>query len=82
MKQSQGLSCRGFVALVDDYLDDRLTPWQRTAVGAHLDACTDCATYLELARTVLAVLGAAPQQEATAAAQLLRLRHALDAARP
>lgn len=79
MKRTRNLSCRGVVALLDDYLDGQLTPAQRTAVAAHLDACADCATYLQRARIVLSALSAAPRADTAAAAQLLRLREALDA---
>ena len=81
MKRTKDLSCRGVVALVDDYLDGELTPSQRTAVSAHLDACADCATYLRRARIVLAALSStAAGQERGSDAQLQRLRDALGTA--
>lgn len=78
MKRTKDLSCRGVVVLLDDYLDGQLTPSQRTAVRAHLDACADCATFLRRARLVLATLGStANGEERSADAQLQRLRDAL-----
>lgn len=78
MKRTKDLSCRGVVALLDDYLDGQLTPSQRTVVGAHLDACTDCATYLKRARIILAALSSsASDDEQIADGQVQRLREAL-----
>lgn len=81
MKRTNNLSCRGVVALLDDYLDGQLPPSQRTAVSAHLDACADCATYLRRARIILAALSStAAGEDRGTDTQLQRLRDALGTA--
>jgi anti-sigma factor RsiW len=42
-----GLSCRAFVASLDDYLEGELTPARREAFDTHLATCPDCPNYLD-----------------------------------
>lgn len=78
MKRQRDLSCRGFVALVDDYLDVRLSSAGRAVAAAHLDACPDCSSYLSNARRLLAELAGTSRSEAPVSRlQLERLREAL-----
>jgi putative zinc finger protein len=42
-----GLSCLVFVASLDDYLEDELTPTHLEAFETHLATCPDCPNYLD-----------------------------------
>lgn len=56
------LPCRELVELITDYLDDRLSPADRTRFEAHLAECEACRTYLEQFRQTIRVLGRLPQE--------------------
>lgn len=78
MSRNDGLSCRGFVSLIDDYLDAELSESERSSVGAHLESCADCRSYLHRARIILAALAARPPRADDASrAQLDELRQRL-----
>ncbi len=47
--------------ILNEYLDQALTPAQYTAVDAHLAACADCGDRLETLRAVFADLDALPE---------------------
>ena len=49
--------CQDVVELVTDYLEDALSPADRTAFDAHLAECTGCHRYLEQVRTTVDLLG-------------------------
>ena len=51
------LACRELVELVTDYLDERLSPEDRTRFELHLSLCDGCATYLRQVRQVIATAG-------------------------
>jgi hypothetical protein len=51
------LTCRELVELVTDYLEDALTPEDRTRFELHLTYCDWCRTYLAQMREVLASAG-------------------------
>jgi anti-sigma factor RsiW len=52
------LTCRELVELVTDYLEDRLTPVERTRLEAHLDECEGCRRYVHQMRATIAAVGA------------------------
>lgn len=57
MTHEHGLVCREVVELVTDYLEGRLDGALRERFEEHLDACPDCAVYLQQMRTVIRALG-------------------------
>jgi anti-sigma factor RsiW len=57
------LTCREFVELVTDYLEDRMSPAGRARFERHLAACGGCQAYLDQMRATLAALGRLPEQE-------------------
>ena len=56
------MPCRELVELVTDYLEDRLSPVDRTRFEAHLDACEACRDYLDQFRQTIRALGALPEE--------------------
>jgi anti-sigma factor RsiW len=60
-EMSYAVTCRDFVAFLDDYLSGSLPEDRRTAFNSHLSRCPSCVSYMktysasiELGRTVLA----------------------------
>jgi anti-sigma factor RsiW len=56
------MPCRELVELVTDYLEDRLTPFDRARFEAHLAACDVCRTYLDQFRQTVRTLGRLPEE--------------------
>jgi anti-sigma factor RsiW len=56
------MPCRELVELVTDYLEDRLSPLDRTRFETHLAACDACRTYLEQFRQTVRTLGRLPEE--------------------
>jgi anti-sigma factor RsiW len=50
------------VELVTDYLEDRLSPRDRTRFEAHLAECEYCETYLDQMRQTIRALGRLPEE--------------------
>ena len=46
-----GISCREVVEIVTAYLEDALSPEQRSRMRTHLEMCPPCAEYVEQVRT-------------------------------
>lgn len=46
-----GISCREVVEIVTAYLEDALSPEQRSRMQMHLELCPPCAEYVEQVRT-------------------------------
>lgn len=72
-----GFRCKDIHEHASDYLDGRLSRWQRTQYGIHLFICGPCATFLKQMRTTLATLRRLPPREPPAAdieAQVAKLR--------
>jgi len=57
-----GLTCRGLVELVTDYLEDALDHVARRRFEAHLGECDGCVAYVEQMRTTVQVLGELPEE--------------------
>jgi anti-sigma factor RsiW len=51
------MTCREFVELVTDYLEDRLPASERERFDVHLGVCPGCVTYLEQIRETVAFTG-------------------------
>ena len=66
------MSCQELVELITDYLEDRLSPVDRTRFEAHLAGCEACRTYLEQFRQTIRALGRLPEESLSPEA-----RHAL-----
>jgi anti-sigma factor RsiW len=56
------MPCRELVELITEYLEDRLSPVDRSRFEAHLADCEACATYLEQFRQTIRVLGRLPEE--------------------
>ena len=56
------MPCQDLVELVTDYLEDRLSPVDRTRFEAHLAVCSACGTYLEQIRRTIGALGCLPEE--------------------
>lgn len=56
------MPCRDLVELVTDYLEERLSPVDRTRFEAHLAECEACRTYLEQFRQTIRSLGRLPEE--------------------
>ena len=56
------MPCRELVELVTDYLEDRLSPENRTRFESHLDGCEACHLYLEQFRQTIHALGRLPEE--------------------
>lgn len=56
------MPCRELVELITDYLEDRLTPRDRSRFEAHLAECEACRVYLEQFRQTIRVLGRLPEE--------------------
>ena len=56
------MPCQELVELVTDYLEDRLSPVDRTRFEAHIADCEYCATYLEQMRQTIRTLGRIPEE--------------------
>jgi anti-sigma factor RsiW len=69
------MPCRDLVELVTDYLEERLSPVDRTRFEAHLAECEACRTYLEQFRQTIRSLGRLPEESLS-----LEARNALLAA--
>jgi anti-sigma factor RsiW len=41
------MTCRDFIALLDDYLAGQLPPHSSASFDAHLRCCVDCRNYLD-----------------------------------
>lgn len=52
-----GITCREFVELVTEYLEDRLDTETRTRFDQHVAVCPGCARYLDQIRASTRVLG-------------------------
>lgn len=63
------MTCREFVELVTDYLEDRLAPPERERFEEHLAACPGCQAYVDQMRATLDGLGRIPEESLPPAAR-------------
>ena len=56
------LSCRELTEVITDYLEGRMTLWQRLQFHMHLGMCRHCRLYLKQMRVTVAALGKVPDQ--------------------
>ena len=56
------LTCKELVELVTDYLENALTPVDRTRFEEHIMTCPPCRAHLDQMRTTLSVLGQVPEK--------------------
>jgi anti-sigma factor RsiW len=56
------MPCAELVELITEYLEDRLSPIDRSRFEAHLAECEACRTYLEQFRQTIRVLGRLPEE--------------------
>jgi anti-sigma factor RsiW len=57
------LACRDVTALVTDYVESRLSPWDRLRFQLHLGLCRGCRAYVRQVRLTARSLGALPPPE-------------------
>ena len=60
------LTCQELAELITDYLEDMLSPEDRTRFVAHIGICTNCSLYLEQMRATIAASGVVPVEELSA----------------
>jgi anti-sigma factor RsiW len=63
------MACRELVELITEYLEDRLSPADRSRFEAHLAECEPCRTYLEQFRQTIRALGRLPEESLSAEAR-------------
>lgn len=54
------LTCKEITQLVTDYLEGRLSLWQRLMFRMHIGLCEHCHRYLQQMRVTIALEGAIP----------------------
>lgn len=57
------LTCQQFTELVTDYLEGRLSFWQRVNFQFHLGFCWPCRVYLNQMRVTIRAVGKIPPEE-------------------
>jgi anti-sigma factor RsiW len=68
------IHCQKIVELITDYLEGALDPDMTAEVGAHLQLCDGCDTYVDQMRATIRALGRVPVEtlSETAQSELLR----------
>ena len=56
------MPCKELVEVITEYLEDRLSPADRTRFEAHLAQCDACRTYLDQFRQTIRALGRLPEE--------------------
>ena len=56
------MPCKELVEVITEYLEDRLSPTDRTRFEAHLAQCDACRTYLDQFRQTIRALGRLPEE--------------------
>ena len=57
------LTCQQLVELVTDYLEGRLSTWDRARFQMHVAMCGHCRAYLDQMRVTVDALGHVPEVE-------------------
>jgi len=78
MRLAREISCREFVAFLNQYIEGELAPERRAVFERHLAICSDCTAYLDSYRKTMALSVQALQDEPAALPPAL-LRAILDA---
>ena len=60
--ESNDLTCKEFVELVTEYLENCMAPDERARFEAHLMVCPGCRTYLEQMRQTIRATGQLTQE--------------------
>jgi predicted anti-sigma-YlaC factor YlaD len=55
------MRCQELTELVTDYLERRLSVWQRVRFQFHLGACSGCRAYLRQTKTAIRLTGRLPE---------------------
>ena len=63
------IPCRELVEIITDYLEDGLSPVDRTRFEAHLAECEACRLYLEQFRQTIRALERLPEESLSPAAR-------------
>jgi anti-sigma factor RsiW len=63
------ITCREFVELATEFLEDRLPASERERFEDHLALCPGCQAYMEQLRATLRALGRIPEEALSAAAR-------------
>jgi anti-sigma factor RsiW len=72
-KAAPEMPCQELVELISNYLEDRLSPVDRTRFEAHLADCEACRTYLEQFRQTIRELGRLPEESLSPEARIALL---------
>ena len=57
------LTCQQLTEIVTDYVEGRMSFWQRTQVQMHLGMCRHCRSYLRQMKATVRTLGKLPQEQ-------------------
>jgi anti-sigma factor RsiW len=57
LRRRRALVCREAVTMVTDYLEEALSPRDRTRLEAHLAGCANCSEYLAQIQATIAAAG-------------------------
>ena len=57
------LTCREFVEVLTDYLEDVLDPAERAEVERHIVICRGCSNYVEQMRSTIDLLGRIAEED-------------------
>jgi anti-sigma factor RsiW len=63
------MPCQELVELVTDYLENRLSPSDRTRFEMHLAQCEACRMYLDQFRQTIRALGGLPEESLSSEAR-------------
>ena len=56
------MTCKEFVEIITDYLEDSMTFWERIRFHLHLGLCFGCRVYLRQMRQTIQTVGRLPQE--------------------
>jgi anti-sigma factor RsiW len=70
-------ACSRIIALLSDYIDDRLPPDMRRDLERHLSGCSDCTTFVGSFRTTVELVRSLTEDDLPAALRM-RLKAFLD----
>jgi anti-sigma factor RsiW len=55
--------CSDLIALLSDYVDDRLSPETRADLDRHLAACPECVAFVQTFRSTISLLQSLTEQD-------------------